>query len=152
LNEYELSYCFMDNCTHNVTMEDYCMVQFSTYDGNYTYDMMTCENFTELGGDDNYTYAYPSTRPDTTGNSSWYCYSYYYDMYYDYLTEAAYESCYNSEDYSEYWCAYNITATHGDQIDFLDCGVFYDYTRWYDSYYRAMNDTNSSNSTNSTDW
>jgi hypothetical protein len=26
LNEYELSYCFYDNCTHNVTEERYCNV------------------------------------------------------------------------------------------------------------------------------
>jgi hypothetical protein len=110
---------------------------------------MDCASFWELGDDDqNYTYSYPSTRPDNYTDEDWSCWVYSYDQYYDYLTEAVTESCYHSVSW-DYWCGYNITAINGDQIDNLDCSVFYDYTRFYDDYYRAMNDTNS---TNSTDW
>ena len=98
---------------------------------------MDCDSFHQLGSNDtqNYTYTYPSTRPDAENDPTWTCSVWYYDQYYDWLTEAATESCY-TQNYADYWCAYNITSIFGDEINLLDCSAFYDYNRYWGAVYR----------------
>jgi hypothetical protein len=70
----------LDNCTHNVTGDQYCMVNFSDYAGDFYYANKSCEEFNQIGANDtdNYTYTYNVTVPDNETDTDWSCWTYDY--------------------------------------------------------------------------
>lgn len=84
---------------------------------------MDCDEFMVEGGHPNetqanYTWTYNSTKPESSPDV--YCYTVDDTYYYDWLTYAVRDNCYNYATY-ESWCAYNVSAIHGDNITFFDC-------------------------------
>jgi len=143
----DLSWCVLDNCTHNQTWESWCKVNFTTWSGD-SEENMDCEDFFSYN-DTDYNNTDNSTNNDTydpRNDPNWNCYS-YECSYFGPIEGCNMTSCSENSEPWGYWC----------QIDYefktYTCDEFWpmyeDYWYWSAFY---MNSTEPSPYTPSMDY